>query len=84
MTGTTPRAPGEAPAWATRTVEDIVDWVEARARGPVQLTAYSKTKLPDPTRAGRLIWVSDDATGAQVAVSNGAAWLRVNGLTPVA
>jgi hypothetical protein len=80
-----PRPAPDAPGWATRLTQDTVQWVEHLRRGPQALTSYKKADLPDPTKnLGALIWVSDDSTGAQVAVSDGTNWKRINGMTTVA
>lgn len=47
--------------------------------GAVALPSYLKTALPSATsNTGALIYVSDAATGACPAYSNGTAWLRVD------
>jgi hypothetical protein len=51
---------------------------------PLGLKAFSKSSLPAHTTAGRLIWVFDDTTGAQVAYSDGGGWKRIKDGTAVA
>ncbi|RIA56751.1 DUF2793 domain-containing protein [Dichotomicrobium thermohalophilum] len=51
---------------------------------PLGLKAYSKSSLPPVSPAGRLIWVWDDADGAQVAYSDGGGWKRIKDGTAVA
>jgi hypothetical protein len=51
---------------------------------PLGLKAYSKASLPPATTAGQLIWVFDDADGAQVAYSDGGGWKRIKDGTAVA
>lgn len=51
---------------------------------PLGLKAFSKSSLPAHTTAGRLIWVFDDADGAQVAYSDGGGWKRIADGTAVA
>jgi hypothetical protein len=73
----TPRASAEAPSWATRLVQDIVSWVEAKLAGPHALPVYAKAKLPDPTRwRGGMIMVSDDVGGFTPAFCDGSDWRR--------
>ena len=79
MAGATPRAPGDAPGWAIRMVQDLVDWVEHKARGPQGLTVYLKAGLPDAgAYRGAMIAVADDAGGFTPAYSDGAAWRRTS------
>jgi hypothetical protein len=68
----------EAPGWAARLAQDIVQWVEHVRRGPQALTAYTVASLPgasDHTRS--LIFVTDEAGGAVPAFSDGVNWRRV-------
>ena len=46
--------------------------------GPAKVKSYSKTALPAAAAgAGQIIYVSDEAGGATIAFSDGAAWRRV-------
>ena len=75
-----PRAPGDAPPWAVRLTQDIVDWVEQKLRGPQPLTVYTiaGAGLPDATKfRGRQIAVSDESGGFVTAFSDGSNWRRV-------
>jgi hypothetical protein len=44
-----PRAAADAPAWATRIVQDIVAWVQRRDIGAQQLTGYPTATPPTAT-----------------------------------
>lgn len=39
----------DAPDWLAQTIENVVAYVQAYARGPQQLTAYTAANLPDAT-----------------------------------
>jgi len=52
---------------------------ETGAGGTMKLASYLKTAMPPAaSNTGGLIYVSDAATGATVAYSNGTNWLRVD------
>ncbi len=57
---------------------------EMEMEQPLRLKSYAKASLPSASPAGRLIWVSDDADGAQVAYSDGGGWKRIKDGTAVA
>ena len=57
---------------------------EMEMEQPLRLKGYSKSSLPANSPAGRLIWVFDDSTGAQVAYSDGGGWKRIKDGTAVA
>lgn len=77
-TSLSPRAPSEAPTWAARLVQDLVDWVYAIRRGPQVLTVYTIATLPDPSKfRGGQICVSDETGGFTVAFSDAVNWRRV-------
>ena len=57
---------------------------EMEMEQPLRLKAYAKASLPSASPAGRLIWVFDDADGAQVAYSDGGGWKRIADGTAVA
>ena len=75
--GASPRAPADAPSWAIRMMQDLIGWVETRARGPMGLTIYLKARLPDAAKnRGALIAVPDEVGGFTPAYSDGTAWRR--------
>ena len=52
---------------------------EAGAGSVIKVASYLKTAMPNPVgNTGGLIYVTDAATGATVAYSNGTNWLRVD------
>lgn len=52
--------------------------VQTVLTGPFQLSVYVVAGLPSATTAGQLIYVSDAATGAIPAFSDGTNWRRVD------
>lgn len=75
--GFTPRPALEAPGWAVKLTQDLVQWVEHLKRGPQVLSVYSKTNLPDAAQyRGAQIQVSDDVGGETPAFSDGVNWRR--------
>ena len=82
-TGYQPRVAAGSPTWAVRLVQDIVDWVEWKFRGPFRLTRYTVSTLPtlSITDAGATAWVTDDATYARQCWWNGSAWKRSDNTT---
>lgn len=78
LTGYQPRAAAESPAWASRLVQDLVDWVLNIRRGPQPLTSYTVATLPDATKfTGAMIYVSNETGGAVPAFSDNTNWRRV-------
>jgi hypothetical protein len=73
-----PRPALEAPGWAMKLCQDIVQWVEYLRRGPVPLTGYTVATLPDASKHARsVIYVGDESGGGVPAFSDGTAWRRV-------
>ncbi len=53
--------------------------------GPVRVASYAKASLPSAAAgAGQIIYVTDEAGGATIAFSDGAAWRRVSDRAVVA
>jgi hypothetical protein len=74
------RTPAGAPGWLQGFAREIETWTDARGRGPLALTAYSKTALPSAADYPfALIAVSDGAGNRFAAVSNGSAWYYLDG-----
>lgn len=73
----TPRPALEAPGWAVKLCQDIVQWVENIRRGPQTLTVYTVLTLPDATKnRGGQIQVSNETGGEVPAFSDGTNWRR--------
>ena len=52
----------------------LIDWVN----GPFPMRPYAKANLPDPTKYPySVVYVTDDAGGACLAVSNGTNWKKL-------
>ena len=52
--------------------------VKLEVEGPVKVKSYTKAALPEASiGAGQILYVSDEAGGATLAFSDGAAWRRV-------
>jgi len=74
----TPRPAREAPGWAAKLTQDIVQWVDQVRRGPQPLSSYTVAGLPDATRNARaIIYISDETGGAVPAFSDGTNWRRM-------
>ncbi|MDX2143022.1 MAG: hypothetical protein SFV19_06685 [Rhodospirillaceae bacterium] len=74
------RTPSGAPSWLQGFAREIETWADARLRGPMSLTVYSKTALPTAADYPfALVAVSDGAGGKYAAVSNGTAWYYLDG-----
>lgn len=77
-TGYHPRATADAPTWAARLTQDLVDWVLALRRGPQTMTVYTTATLPDAAKCrGGWIAVSDESGGFTWAGSDGTNWRRM-------
>jgi hypothetical protein len=59
---------------------DIESWSDAQKRGPLSLSVYSKTALPNAADYPfALIALSDGTANKHVAISNGTAWYYLDG-----
>ena len=73
-----PKPAGDAPPWAFKFAQDIVNWIYQIRRGPQVLTIYAKANLPKASEwRGGQIQVSDDVGGEVPAFCDGANWRRV-------
>jgi hypothetical protein len=81
--GAAPRAPEDAPPWASRMVHDLVSWTEWTLRGPFRLTRYAKASLPALAAqdAGATAWCTDDATFPRQVWWTGTGWVRSDNST---
>lgn len=52
--------------------------IQSALTGPFQFSSYTVATLPNPKTAGQMIYVSDAATGAIPAFSDGTNWRRVD------
>lgn len=78
--GAPPRPSGEAPQWATRLTQDIVDYIDNRLRAPVALPEYTVANLlllPAVQYKGKAVICTNESGGRTIATSDGVAWKRV-------